>query len=58
MRRIATGIVVAALAGAAPMASAEVSLAGLNLGTHVFGPKLEKEDLEGRIVIYEFWGKG
>jgi len=57
MSRIAIGIL-AAVAGLAPAASAEVALTGLNLGTHIYGPKLEKEDLAGRIVVYEFWGKG
>ncbi len=32
------------------------TLEGVDLGTHVYGPEVEAEDLEGKVIIYEYWG--
>ena len=29
---------------------------GMSLGDHIYGPKLDLEDLKGRVVLVEFWG--
>ncbi len=34
----------------------EVSLDGVNLGTHVYGPEVDADDLENKVVVYEYWG--
>ncbi|MBA3845107.1 MAG: TlpA family protein disulfide reductase [Planctomycetes bacterium] len=35
---------------------AEATLTGINLGTHVDGPKVSASDLQGRVVLFEYWG--
>jgi thiol-disulfide isomerase/thioredoxin len=35
---------------------AQVALAGSNFGTYVSGPKLGPNDLQGKVVLYEYWG--
>ncbi len=39
--------------GAAAQAA---DLAGVNLGTHLSGPKVAAGDLAGKVVIFEYWG--
>ncbi|MFI4861892.1 MAG: TlpA family protein disulfide reductase [Phycisphaerales bacterium JB063] len=34
----------------------DVTLEGVDLGTHVYGPEVEAADLEGKVVVYEYWG--
>ena len=50
----------AVLALGMPQAGAEdpapITLDGLDLGTHWFGPKITKEDLAGKVVLYVMWG--
>lgn len=36
--------------------NAEITLDGVSLGSHVLGPKLEADDLEGKVVVFEYWG--
>lgn len=36
--------------------SAAASLDGVNLGTHISGPKVTAEDLKGKVVLFEYWG--
>ena len=33
-----------------------VSLEGIELGTHVYGPQITSEDLAGKAVVFEYWG--
>lgn len=33
-----------------------ISLEGVDLGTHVYGPEVEARDLEGKVVVFEYWG--
>ncbi len=37
-------------------ACAEATLSGINLGSHVDGPKISAADLQGRVVLFEYWG--
>lgn len=55
MKGIGSLVLAATLGAAAPHAAA-AKLSDLTLGTQVFGPKITKADLVGRIVVYEFWG--
>ena len=32
-------------------------LDSVSLGSHVFGPRLGVDDLKGRVVLMEFWGR-
>lgn len=45
----------AALTLACP-AQAAPSLDGINLGSHVAGPKITAQDLKRRVVVFEYWG--
>ena len=36
--------------------NAGITLDGVSLGDHVLGPKLETDDLEGKVVVFEYWG--
>lgn len=47
------------LAGAGDKKSGETTsgIEGLKLGDHWYGPKLSTEDLKGRVVLVEFWGR-
>lgn len=36
--------------------NADVTLDGVSLGDHVLGPKLDTDDLKGRVVVFEYWG--
>jgi len=40
--------------GAAALPGAEKKI--VSLGTHIYGPKLTMEDLQGHVVIFEKWG--
>jgi hypothetical protein len=33
------------------------AIEGLRLGEHWYGPKLATEDLKGRVVLVELWGR-
>lgn len=37
-------------------ANDDVSLKGVTLGTHVYGPKITADDLSGKVVVFEYWG--
>ena len=37
-------------------ANAEVTLDEVSLGDHVLGPELETDDLNGKVVVFEYWG--
>lgn len=60
MRRPVADLVLCVAASAfltAPaLAKSSVSIKDVKLGKHVYGPDLDLEDLEGRVVLYEFWG--
>lgn len=45
----------AVLALAAPLC-AEATLTGINLGAHVLGPKHTAASLQGKVVLFEYWG--
>lgn len=34
----------------------DVSLDKVDLGTHVHGPKVDAKALEGKVVVFEYWG--
>ena len=34
----------------------EITLTGVNMGTHVAGPELDADDLAGKVVVFEYWG--
>lgn len=54
VRAAALAAVLAALL--APAAGAQdPNISSLKLGTHVFGPEFEAEDLAGRPVLVYFW---
>ena len=36
--------------------NADVTLDEVSLGTHVMGPELETDDLNGKVVVFEYWG--
>jgi thiol-disulfide isomerase/thioredoxin len=36
--------------------NADITLDGVSLGSHVLGPKLETDDLKGKVVVFEYWG--
>ena len=40
----------------ADLNKASITLDGVSLGTHVLGPKLEADDLRGKVVVFEYWG--
>jgi thiol-disulfide isomerase/thioredoxin len=40
----------------ASMLSAAASLDSVNLGTYVLGPKVSVQDLQGHVVLFEYWG--
>jgi hypothetical protein len=33
-----------------------VTTAGMRLGQLIMGPKIDAQDLKGRVVLLEFWG--
>lgn len=35
---------------------AQITLEGVDLGTHVHGPEVEATDLSGKVVLFEYWG--
>lgn len=49
-------VTVLALLMMAASAVAGPNLSGVNLGSYVTGPKLAADDLEGRVVVFEYWG--
>ena len=34
----------------------DITLDGVDLGTHVLGPELKADDLKGKVVVFEYWG--
>lgn len=36
--------------------NADISLDGVSLGDHVMGPEIEINDLDDKIVVFEYWG--
>jgi thiol-disulfide isomerase/thioredoxin len=36
--------------------SAAATMDGVNLGTHISGPKVTVEELKGKVVLFEYWG--
>jgi len=42
---------------AAEATETKSTLESVSLGSHVFGPKLGVDDLKGRVVLMEFWGR-
>jgi len=32
------------------------ALKDVKLGEHLYGPELKADDLQGRVVLFEFWG--
>lgn len=36
--------------------NADISLQGVELGTHVMGPQLTADNLNGKVVVFEYWG--
>jgi hypothetical protein len=34
----------------------KTDIEGMKLGSHIYGPKLDLDDLKGRVVLVEFWG--
>jgi thiol-disulfide isomerase/thioredoxin len=48
--------VLLALVAFATQASAEATLKGVDLGRHVLGPKAATGDLQGKVVLFEYWG--
>lgn len=54
MPRFTLALGLALAAGLAGLGAAE--LKGVNLGTHVSGPKVTLDDLGGKVVIFEYWG--
>ena len=52
--RIASCLLVLSVFGSSLLPAAE--LAGARLGTWISGPKVGKEDLNGKVVIFDYWG--
>ncbi len=61
-RRSRLAVMGLALAGAVslavpfPASADDLTLEGVSLGAHVAGPELSAADLEGKIVVFEYWG--
>lgn len=49
-------LILVAILAMAGNALADATLSGATLGKHAAGPKLTNKDLEGRVVLWEFWG--
>ena len=45
------------LADAHPARAGDRTLAELNLGTHWAGPKIDRGDLAGKVVLVWLWGQ-
>jgi hypothetical protein len=45
------------LAAADESAGSGSAIESVRLGDHWYGPKLTTEDLKGRVVLIEFWGR-
>ena len=61
MRVLATALLAGALCLLVPGAGAEestprISIEDLSLGDYWFGAKISKEDLAGKVVLFEMWG--
>ncbi len=54
MRQFA--LILLAFAGMSATSMGAAELKGVNLGTYVSGPKLKPADLEGKVVVFEYWG--
>jgi hypothetical protein len=57
MRTGFTAILMAAVPSLVLAAETKSTLESVSVGSHVFGPKLNVEDLKGRVVLIEFWGR-
>ena len=44
------------LVGVTQAANDDVSLKGVDLGTHVYGPQVDADALKGKVVVFEYWG--
>ena len=59
MRTLAVCCVTAVLAladsGQGP-ADPRARVEGLNLGTYWYGAKVDREELQGKVVLFEIWG--
>jgi hypothetical protein len=58
MRSLAAFASMAFLALPAALAeeAAKTDLDELKLGEHIYGPKVDLEDLKGRVILVEDWG--
>ena len=45
-----------ALTQADDKTNADVTLDGVDLGTHVLGAEMKADDLKGKVVVFEYWG--
>jgi len=47
--------------GAAPLGvqgeESKSLLGSIRLGEHIYGPKVTQDDLKGRVVLIEYWGR-
>ena len=55
-KQVAVSILCLAASGALAV-EPSVSISDVKLGDHWYGPEWTPEDLKGRVVLYEFWGK-
>lgn len=39
-----------------PVNEEEITLAEVNLGTHVHGPEVDADALSGKVVVFKYWG--
>ncbi|MDA1194419.1 MAG: hypothetical protein O2894_04475 [Planctomycetota bacterium] len=53
---LALGCGAAADEGQGPGDTSQSTLAQVGLGDYWYGAKLEKEDLVGKVVLFEIWG--
>ena len=53
---LAAVLTLGVLTATASSLSAASDLDKISLGKHWFGPEISLKDLEGHVVLYEFWG--
>ncbi|MHC4960108.1 MAG: hypothetical protein ACYTGN_17265 [Planctomycetota bacterium] len=60
MRTIQAATLLAAVVlagdGQGPVSPGPVTVDDLNLGTYWYGNQIAKEDLRGKVVLFEVWG--